>query len=83
MELNMLLEGNLKELRRKLEESQIERLTLEDQNNTYIKSMKDKNALIASLEKEIQDIKKHNIQGSMVNQPLLGNVIKKISGGIK
>ena len=83
MELNMLLEGNLKELRRKLEESQIERLTLEDQNNTYIKSMKDKNALIASLEKEIQDIKKHNIQGSMANQPLLGNVIKKISGGIK
>ena len=71
----------MKELRRKLEESQIERLTLEDQNNTYIKSMKDKNALIASLEKEIQDIKKHNIQGSMVNQPLLGNVIKKISGG--
>ena len=51
--------------------------------NTYIKSMKDKNALIASLEKEIQDIKKHNIQGSMANQPLLGNVIKKISGGIK
>ena len=83
MELNMLLENNLKDLRKKFEQSQIERLTLEDQNNTYIKSMKDKNALIASLEKEIQDIKKHNIQGSMVNQPLLGNVIKKISGGIK
>ena len=83
VELNILLENNLKELRKKLEQCQVERLTLEDQNNTYIKSMKDKNALIASLEKEIQEMKKNNVQGSVINQPLLGNVIKKISGGIK
>ena len=83
VELNILLENNLKELRKKLEQCQVERLTLEDQNNTYIKSMKDKNALIASLEKEIKEMKNNNIQGSVINQPLLGNVIKKISGGIK
>ena len=84
IELNILLESNLKDLRKKLEQSQVERLTLEDQKNTYIKSMKDKNALIASLEKEIQELKKNNIQGSVINpQPLLGNVIKKITGGIK
>ena len=49
--MNMLLESNLRDLRKKLEESQVERLMLEDQHEIYIKSMKDKNTLIASLEK--------------------------------
>ena len=81
-ELNVLLESNLKDLRNKLEQSQVERLTLEDQNNTYVKSMKDKNVLIASLEKQIAEMKANYIQGN-VNQPLGVNIIRKISGGIK
>ena len=81
-ELNVLLESNLKDLRKKLEQSQVERLTLEDQNNTYVKSMKDKNILIASLEKQIVEMKANFIQGS-INQTTAGNIIKKISGGIK
>ena len=81
-ELNVLLESNLKDLRKKLEQSQVERLTLEDQNNTYVKSMKDKNVLIASLEKQIAEMKANYIQGN-VNQPLGVNIIRKISGGIK
>ena len=81
-ELNVLLESNLKDLRKKLEQSQVERLTLEDQNNTYVKSMKDKNILIASLEKQIAEMKANYNQAN-VNQPLGGNIIRKISGGIK
>ena len=61
-DLNIILENNLRDLRKKLEESQVERLMLEDQNNTYIKSMKDKNTLIAHLEKEIQEIKKKSFR---------------------
>ena len=83
-ELNVLLESNLKDLRKKLEQSQVERLTLEDQNNTYVKSMKDKNILIASLEKQIAEMKMNFNQGNInINQPLVGNIIKKISGGFK
>ena len=81
-ELNVLLESNLKDLRKKLEQSQVERLTLEDQNNTYVKSMKDKNILIASLEKQIAEMKANFFQGN-VNQPMAGNIIRKITGGIK
>ena len=59
-DMNMLLESNLRDLRKKLEESQVERLMLEDQHENYIKSMKDKNTLIASLEKEILELRKKN-----------------------
>jgi hypothetical protein len=72
----------LKDLRKKLEQSQVERLTLEDQNNTYVKSMKDKNILIASLEKQIAEMKANFFQGN-INQPMAGNIIRKITGGIK
>jgi predicted RNase H-like nuclease (RuvC/YqgF family) len=84
-ELNVLLESNLKDLRKKLEQSQVERLTLEDQNNTYVKSMKDKNVLIASLEKQIAEMKGNFFQGNVnnVNLPMAGNIIRKITGGIK
>ena len=81
-EINVLLESNLKDLKKKLEQSQVERLTLEDQNNTYVKSMKDKNILIASLEKQIAEMKANNYLGN-INQPMVGNIIKKISGGFK
>ena len=81
-EINVLLESNLRDLRKKLEQSQVERLTLEDQNNTYVKSMKDKNILIASLEKQIAEMKTNHYLGN-INQPLVGNIIKKITGGIK
>ena len=80
-DLNIILENNLRDLRKKLEESQVERLMLEDQNNTYIKSMKDKNTLIAHLEKEIQEIKKNRLGEK--SQALVGNLIKKIQGGQK
>jgi len=80
-DMNMLLESNLRDLRKKLEESQVERLMLEDQHENYIKSMKDKNTLIASLEKEILELRKNpDIKAS---QPMVGNIIKKISGGKK
>ena len=84
-ELNVLLESNLKDLRKKLEQSQVERLNLEDQNNTYVKSMKDKNVLIASLEKQIAEMKANFFQGNVnnVNLPMAGNIIRKITGGIK
>ena len=79
---NMILENNLKELRKKLEESQVERLMLEDQHEIYIKSMKDKNTLIASLEKEIMELRKNpDIRASQ--QPLVGNIVRKIVGGKK
>ena len=80
-DMNMLLESNLRDLRKKLEESQVERLMLEDQHEIYIKSMKDKNALIASLEKELMELKKNRDNKS--NQPLVGNIIRKIAGGKK
>ena len=79
---NMILESNLRDLRKKLEESQVERLMLEDQHDIYIKSMKDKNTLIANLEKEIAELKKNpDIRASQA--PLVGNIIRKIVGGKK
>jgi len=80
-DMNMILESNLRDLRKKLEESQVERLMLEDQHENYIKSMKDKNTLIASLEKEILELRKN--PDIKANQPMVGNIIKKISGGKK
>ena len=80
-DMNMLLESNLRDLRKKLEESQVERLMLEDQHDIYIKSMKDKNTLIASLEKELMELKRNPDIKS--NQPLVGNIIRKIAGGKK
>ena len=81
-DMNMVLENNLRELRKKLEESQVERLMLEDQHEIYIKSMKDKNTLIANLEKEIAELKKNpDIRASQA--PLVGNIIRKITGGKK
>ena len=80
-DMNMLLESNLRDLRKKLEESQVERLMLEDQHDIYIKSMKDKNTLIASLEKELMELRKN--PESKSNQPMVGNIIKKITGGKK
>ena len=80
-DMNMLLESNLRDLRKKLEESQVERLMLEDQHEIYIKSMKDKNTLIASLEKELMELKRNPDIKS--NQPLVGNTIRKIAGGKK
>ena len=80
-DMNMILESNLRDLRKKLEESQVERLMLEDQHEIYIKSMKDKNTLIASLEKELMEIKRNpDIKAS---QPIVGNIIRKITGGGK
>ena len=80
-DMNMILETNLRDLRKKLEESQVERLMLEDQHDIYIKSMKDKNTLIASLEKELMELRKNPERNS--NQPMVGNIIKKITGGKK
>ena len=80
-DMNMILESNLRDLRKKLEESQVERLMLEDQHDIYIKSMKDKNTLIASLEKELMELRKN--PESKSNQPMVGNIIKKITGGKK
>ena len=68
-DMNMLLESNLRDLRKKLEESQVERLMLEDQHENYIKSMKDKNTLIASLEKEILELRKN--PDIKANQPMV------------
>ena len=83
-EENSTLENNLKDLKKKLEESQIENLSLVNQCNVYIKSMKDNNTLIHNLETEIQDLKKNN--GPNIEAPrqnLVVNIVKKISGGIK
>ena len=80
-DMNMLLESNLRDLRKKLEESQVERLMLEDQHENYIKSMKDKNTLIANLEKELMELKRNpDIKASV---PPVGNIIRKITGGGK
>ena len=80
-DMNMVLENNLRELRKKLEESQVERLMLEDQHEVYIKSMKDKNTLIANLEKELMELRKN--PDLKASQPLVGNIIRKITGGKK
>ena len=80
-DMNLLLESNLRDLRKKLEDSQVERLMLEDQHEIYIKSMKDKNTLIANLEKEIMELRKNpDIKAS---QPMVGNIVRKITGGKK
>ena len=81
LQKNLILESNLKDLRKKLEQSQSERLVLDNQCNTYIKSMKDKNELIKKLEKEVQEAKKHaNANNNNINQSQL-NIVKKITGG--
>ena len=81
LEKNILLESNLKDLRKKLEQSQSERLVLDNQCNAYIKSMKDKNDLIKKLEKELQEAKKNaNTNNNNINQSQL-NIVKKITGG--
>ena len=82
LEKNTLLESNLKDLRKKLEQSQFERLTLQDQCNTYVKSMKEKNEVIRNLEKEIKEIKKNNNPNAIaIGQSMSQNIVKKITGG--
>ena len=83
VEKNILLESNLKDLKKKLEESQIEKLTLQDQCNTYIKSMKEKNNIIHDLEKKIKHMKNDNIpNANAIDQSMAGKIVKKISGGL-
>ena len=83
VEKNILLESNLKDLKKKLEESQIEKLTLQDQCNTYIKSMKEKNNIIHDLEKKIKHMKSDNIpNANAIDQSMAGKIVKKISGGL-
>ena len=72
----------MKDLRKKLEQSQFERLTVEDQCNTYIKSMKEKNEVIRNLEKEIKELKVNNAVNSSNIQPNASNIVKKITGGM-
>ena len=80
IEMNLVLESNLKDLRKKYESSQSERLCLENQCNTYAKSMKDKNDLIKSLEKQLEEMKK----SAHINivQSQMGNIVRKITGGM-
>ena len=83
VEKNILLESNLKDLKKKLEQSQIEKLTLQDQCNTYIKSMKEKNNIIHDLEKKIKHMKNDNIPNvNAIDQSMAGKIVKKISGGL-
>ena len=83
VEKNILLESNLKDLKKKLEQSQIEKLTLQDQCNTYIKSMKEKNNIIHDLEKKIKHMKNDNIpNANAIDQSMAGKIVKKISGGL-
>ena len=83
VEKNILLESNLKDLKKKLEQSQIEKLTLQDQCNTYIKSMKEKNNIIHDLEKKIKHMKNDNIPNTnAIDQSMAGKIVKKISGGL-
>ena len=83
IEMNLLLESNLKDLRKKLELSQSERLCLENQCNTYVKSMKDKNELIKSLEKQLKEMRINaNSNNNIVSQSQMGNIVRKISGGM-
>ena len=83
IEMNILLESNLKDLRKKLELSQSERLCLENQCNTYVKSMKDKNELIKSLEKQLKEMRINaNSNNNIVSQSQMGNIVRKITGGM-
>ena len=83
IEMNLLLESNLKDLRKKLELSQSERLCLENQCNTYVKSMKDKNELIKSLEKQLKEMRINaNSNNNIVSQSQMGNIVRKITGGM-
>ena len=79
-EMITLLKSNLKELRKQFEESQFVRLAAENQCNTYIKSMKEKNEIIHNLEKEIKAHNKANNNPN--NQPTIINIVKKITGGM-
>ena len=80
---NLLLESNLKDLKKKLELSQIERGSIQNQCNTYIKSMKEKNDLIKTLEKQIKEMKANaNLNANIIDQPQMGIIVRKITGGI-
>jgi len=77
-----LLDSNLKDLRKKLEECQNARLSVENQCSTYVKSMKEKNEVIHALEKQIKELKANsNINNNQSIQPMVSNIVKKISGG--
>ena len=78
-EKNTILESNLRDLRKKLEESQIQRIMCENQNNALVKSMREKNACIGNLEKEIAELKANSYNRS--NQPVAGNIYRVITGG--
>jgi chromosome segregation ATPase len=83
IEKNAILQSNLKDIRKKLEQSQMERLNLEDQCSTYVKSMKEKNQVIHNLEKELKEMKKKNNQNANdIDQPMVGIIVKKITGGV-
>jgi kinesin family protein 5 len=83
IETNLLLESNLKDLRKKLELSQSERLCLENQCNTYVKSMKDKNDLIKALEKQLKEMKMNaNSNANVIGNSQMGNIVRKITGGM-
>ena len=80
---NLLLESNLKDLKKKLELSQIERGSIQNQCNTYIKSMKEKNDLIKTLEKQIKEMKANaNLNANIIDQPQIGIIVRKINGGL-
>ena len=80
---NLLLESNLKDLKKKLELSQIERGSIQNQCNTYIKSMKEKNDLIKTLEKQIKEMKANaNLNANIIDQPQMGIIVRKITGGL-
>ena len=80
---NLLLESNLKDLKKKLELSQIERGSIQNQCNTYIKSMKEKNNLIKTLEKQIKEMKMNvNLNANIIDQPQMGIIVRKITGGL-
>ena len=80
---NLLLESNLKDLKKKLELSQIERGSIQNQCNTYIKSMKEKNDLIKTLEKQIKEMKMNaNLNANIIDQPQMGIIVRKITGGL-
>ena len=80
---NLLLESNLKDLKKKLELSQIERGSIQNQCNTYIKSMKEKNDLIKTLEKQIKEMKMNvNLNANIIDQPQIGIIVRKITGGL-
>ena len=78
-EKNSILESNLRDLRKKLEESQIQRIMCENQNNALVKSMREKNVCIGNLEKEISELKANAYNKG--NQPVAGNIYRVITGG--